>query len=90
MFVPFMCRISPRRPDRQAGCYRILLVYGREKEISSKDETIDPENNSMLQIVTSANVKLSDNRLGCLYYISPQSVRRESEAHPDFRIYRQE
>jgi hypothetical protein len=43
MFVPFMCRFAARRPPRQAVPCRITLVYGREKEISSKDGRIDPE-----------------------------------------------
>jgi len=63
-----MCRLAARRPDRQAVCSRIPLVYGIEKEISRKDGTIDPEISSILQIVTSAKVKLSDRRLSCPSY----------------------
>jgi len=43
IFVPFMCRFAARRLQRRAVSCRIPLDYSIEKEISSKDGTIDPE-----------------------------------------------
>jgi hypothetical protein len=49
-FVPFLCRISARRPKRRAVHCRMPLDYVIKQEISSKGETNDEEINSKLKV----------------------------------------